>query len=123
MEINLGRLFLNRAFLSPDLEACVGPDYRYTYKEMNQRINQFASFLSRTGFKKGDRIAILAKNGEQVVTTLFGAAKIGVITAVLNFRLAPAELSYILNDCGAKLLVYGQDFFHCGRCPEIRHRA
>ncbi len=110
MEINLGVLFSNRAFLSPDLEACVGPGYRYTYREMNQRINQFASFLSRAGFKKGDRIAILAKNGEQVVTTLFGAAKIGVITAVLNFRLAPAELSYILNDCGAKLLVYGQDF-------------
>lgn len=110
MDVNLGTLFLNRAFLSPDLEACVGTGYRYTYGQMNQRINQFAAFLKSAGIKNGDRIAILAKNSEQVLTTLFGAAKTGVITVVLNFRLAPSELAYILNDSQARLLVYGAEF-------------
>ncbi|WDP84819.1 MAG: AMP-binding protein [Desulfobacter sp.] len=44
------------------------------------------------------------------MSVLFGAAKTGVITAVLNFRLAPPELSYILNDCKAKLLIYDDAF-------------
>ncbi|MCF8113526.1 MAG: o-succinylbenzoate--CoA ligase [Desulfotignum sp.] len=110
MDINLGKLFTNRAFLSPDLEACVGKDYRYTFGEMNQRINRFASFLTETGIRPGERIAILAKNNEQVLTALFGAAKTGIITAVLNFRLAPPELTYILNDCKARLLIYDDAF-------------
>lgn len=110
MDVNIGSMFTNRAFLSPDLEACIGTGYRYTYREMNQRINQFAAFLTRSGITAKDRIAILAKNNEQVLTALFGAAKIGVVTVVLNFRLAPPELKFILNDCQAKLLVYGGDF-------------
>lgn len=111
MKINLGKLFTNRALLSPNLEACVGKDYRYTFAHMNQRINQFASLLAEAGIKAGDRIAVMAKNNEQVLTVLFGAAKTGVITTVLNFRLAPPELAYILNDCKAKLLIYDEIFF------------
>jgi O-succinylbenzoate-CoA ligase len=110
MDVNIGSMFTNRAFLSPDLEACIGTGYRYSYQEMNQRINQFAAFLTRSGITAKDRIAILAKNGEHVLTALFGAAKIGAVTVVLNFRLAPPELKYILNDCQAKLLVYGGEF-------------
>ena len=108
--MNIGRLFANRAFLSPDLMACAGEGYRYTYGEMNQRLNRFAAHLSASGIKEGDRIAVLAKNSEQVVTALFGAAKIGVITVVLNFRLTPKELGYILNNSRAKLMVYGGEF-------------
>ncbi|WDP91408.1 MAG: long-chain fatty acid--CoA ligase [Desulfobacter sp.] len=111
MNINIGTMFANRAFLSPDLEACIGTGYRYTYDGMNRRINRFAAYLSQAGVRTGDRIAVLAKNNEQVLTTLFGAAKKGVITVVLNFRLTAPELSYILNDSGSTLLVYGDEFY------------
>jgi len=110
MNINIGTMFANRAFLSPDLDACIGTSYRYTYLEMNQRANKFAAYLSQSGIKAKDRIAILAKNNEQVLTTLFGAAKTGVVTVVLNFRLTAPELSYILKDSGTRLLVYGDEF-------------
>ena len=110
MNINIGKMFANRAFLTPDLEACIGEDYRYDYKEMNQRINRFAACLSASGIARGNRIAILAKNNEQVITALFAAAKIGAVTVVLNFRLQIPELSYILTDCQAKFLVYGAEF-------------
>jgi fatty-acyl-CoA synthase len=110
MEVNIGNMFANRAFLTPDLEACVGDDYRYNYREVNQRLNRFAAYLTRSGIKEGDRIGILAKNGEQVITALFGAAKIGVISVVLNFRLKGPEISYILGDSLCRLLVYGDEF-------------
>ncbi len=110
MKLNIGNMFANRAFLTPDLEACVGEGYRYSYRQMNQRINRFAGYLLKSGITPGDRIAILAKNDEQVLTTLFGAAKIGAITVVLNFRLQGPELAYILNNSQSKTLVYQAEF-------------
>ncbi|NOX32511.1 MAG: long-chain fatty acid--CoA ligase [Deltaproteobacteria bacterium] len=110
MKVNIGKMFANRAFLTPDLEACIGNGYRYDYKKMNQRINRFAACLSASDITRGDRIAILAKNNEQVITALFASAKIGAITVVLNFRLQAPELSYILSDSQAKFMVYGAEF-------------
>ncbi|MBI9077459.1 MAG: long-chain-fatty-acid--CoA ligase [Desulfatibacillum sp.] len=110
MKINLGQILTNRAFLSPELEACVGADYRYTFAQANARANRFASCLTANGFKKGDRIAVLCKNNEHVTCALYGAAKIGVITTILNWRLTAPELEYILNNCGAELLLYDDTF-------------
>ena len=47
MKFNVGKMFLNRAFLSPDMEACVGEGYRMTYEEVNERVNRFSSFLKQ----------------------------------------------------------------------------
>ncbi|MCB2190771.1 MAG: long-chain-fatty-acid--CoA ligase [Deltaproteobacteria bacterium] len=110
MRINLGQMLTNRAFLSPELEAAVGDGYRYTYAQVNARANRFASRLAALGLGKGDRIAVLCKNNEHVTCALYGAAKIGVITTVLNWRLTPPELEYILGDCGASLLLYDDAF-------------
>jgi len=110
MGINIGKMFWNRAYLSPDMEAFVGADYRFSFKQVNDRSNQFASFLKQNQLKAGDRLAVLCKNNEHATTAMFGAAKIGVITLMLNWRLQPPELIYILNDCGAGLLLYDAEF-------------
>lgn len=108
--INIGSMLSNRAFLSSSMEACVGDGYRYTFDQVNRRANQFAAFLREKGISKGDRIATLCKNNEHVTTAIFGAAKIGVITVTLNWRLQVPELQYILSDCGASLVVYDSEF-------------
>lgn len=110
MQVNFGSILRNRAFLSPDLEACAGKDYRLTYREINARANRFASFLGQKGLSEGDRIALLCKNNEHVITAMFGASKTGVITVLLNWRLQAPELRYILSDCNASLLVYDSAF-------------
>ena len=78
-----------------------------------------------TGFKAGDRVAILCKNNEHATTALFGAAKIGGITLMLNWRLKAPELVYILNDSGASLMVYDAEFAEVaerlrGEIPALR---
>lgn len=108
--INIGRMLSNRAFLSPWMEACVGENYRYNFEQVNERANKFAAFLKSSGISEGDRIAVLCKNNEHVTTSIFGAAKIGVITVTLNWRLQIPELTYILSDCGASLVVYDDEF-------------
>jgi len=92
------------------MEAFSGIDYRFSFKEANERANRFAAFLQKSGLKSGDRMAVLCKNNEHATTALFGAAKIGVITLMLNWRLQVPELAYILNDSGSALLLYDLEF-------------
>jgi acyl-CoA synthetase (AMP-forming)/AMP-acid ligase II len=110
MKINIGKILANRAYLSPGLEAFSGADYRFNFREADRRANRFGSFLKAKGLVSGNRIAVLCKNNEHAATALFGAAKIGVITLMLNWRLQVPELAYILNDSGAALLIYDQEF-------------
>lgn len=93
-------------------EAFVRQGNRWTFNQMNQRANGFANYLERLGLSKGDRIALLCKNNEDFVAVFMGAAKIGVVTVVLNWRLQVAELQYIVEHSKVKLIVHDTDFDH-----------
>jgi len=110
MEINIGKMLANRAYLSPGLEAFSGTGYRFTFLEANERANRFSAYLKTSGLAPGDRIAVLCKNNEHATTALFGAAKTGIITLMLNWRLQVPELAYILRDSGAAFLLYDSEF-------------
>jgi O-succinylbenzoate-CoA ligase len=99
-----------RAFLSPELEAFAGDGYRYSFTQVNGRVNQFACFLKEQKIGRGDRVAILCKNNQHFATAFYAAAKNGSVTVPLNWRLTAQELSYILADCGASFLLYDADF-------------
>ena len=118
MKINIGQLLSNRAFLSPGMEAFVGDTYRYTFRDVNERANRFAALLAKSGIRPGDRIAVFCKNHEHATTAMFGAAKIGVITLMLNWRLQAPELVYILSDCAARLVLYDAEF--AGMIDQLR---
>lgn len=110
MEINVGKMLANRAYLSPRMEAFSGGGYRFNFREVNERANRFGAFLQKSGLQAGDRIALLCKNNEHATTALFGAAKVGVVTLVLNWRLQVPELAYILQDSGAAVLLHDFEF-------------
>jgi acyl-CoA synthetase (AMP-forming)/AMP-acid ligase II len=75
-----------------------------TYREAQARVNQIANALVAEGVAPGARVAFLSKNCAEYALFYLGAAKAGVVPVPLNFRLAPAEWSYIVNDAGAELL-------------------
>jgi fatty-acyl-CoA synthase len=110
MKVNVGEWLQNRAYLSGDKEAFVGKTGRYTFAEMNTRANQFANYLGNQGVKQGDRVALICKNHEDFIAALFGGAKMGVITVPVNWRLQAKEMSYILNNSGARVIVYDDLF-------------
>lgn len=108
--INIGGMLSNRAYLSPDLECFIGEGQRLTFRQADQRANQLAHYLKSHSIYPGDRVAILGKNRPQWVTAMFAVAKADAITVPLNWRLHPAELSYILEDSGASVLLYDAEF-------------
>jgi O-succinylbenzoate-CoA ligase len=112
MKNNVGLFLTKRAHLNPTLESYVDGDSdgRYTYPELNARSNRTANLLKNMEIVKGDRVALLLMNGVEFVESFFALAKIGAIVVPLNWRLVPAELSYILKDSGSTTLIFGSDF-------------
>ncbi|MGE4303659.1 MAG: AMP-binding protein [Novosphingobium sp.] len=84
-----------------------------TYREMDRRSNQIANTLIRSGIGADHRIGIVAKNCLGLFETLFAARKIGAVQVAVNWRLAPAEMAYILSDAGVRLL-FAEDAFLAG---------
>jgi acyl-CoA synthetase (AMP-forming)/AMP-acid ligase II len=77
----------------------------FSYDEANRRCNQIAHACTAAGLQPGDRFAWLSKNSIDLMLIFYAASKVGVIPVPLNYRLAPAEWQYIINDCRARALV------------------
>ncbi len=94
----------------PDKEAVVFETTRLTYREFNRRINRLANGLARMGFKKGDRVTVLAENTHKYLEVYFAVAKIGMSVTPLNFRLSDDELIHIVNDSEASCFFAGDGY-------------
>ena len=81
-----------------------------TYRELDERSNRLAHALLAAGAGPGVRVAHLDRTGTEVVELLFAASKIGAVLVPLNWRLALPELTAIVADAGAPLLVAGAAF-------------
>ena len=110
--MHAGNLLSGRAQLTPDREALLDlvSGRRFTYAQLNARANRAAHWLRACGVGMGDRVSLLAQNGVIYVDLLYGCGKIGAVFTPFNWRLAPAELTYIATDCNPRVLIYGPEF-------------
>jgi len=83
---------------------------KVTYLDINHQANKIANAITQNGIKNGDHVSYLGKNSIFYFCLLLGCSKIGVIVTPINWRLAPPEISYILNDCSAKALFVGHEY-------------
>jgi long-chain acyl-CoA synthetase len=82
-----------------------------TYRDLDAAANQVANGLRSQGVGHGDRVAFLDRNTLELFELMFGAAKIGAALCPVNWRLAPAEITHVVNDARARVFVVGSDFF------------
>ncbi len=94
----------------PDKPALICEDWLITYAEFERYSLALAARLQETGLKKGDRVALLTPNCNEFAIAYFGCHAGGFVCVPLNNRLAPQELVYILNDCGATVLIVEERF-------------
>ncbi|WP_433475684.1 long-chain-fatty-acid--CoA ligase [Spirillospora sp. CA-142024] len=99
-----------RAFANPDRVAYIAGDQEITYRDFDRRVDRVAAALSAAGVGPGDRVAILDKNSLEYAELLFGSARIGAAQVPVNYRLAPDEVAYIVNNAQAKVFVVGPEF-------------
>lgn len=92
---------------TPDKLAIVMADTgeKLTYRELDERSAKLARVLHDAGLGKGDHIAFLAPNSPEVFVMLWAALRSGLYVTAINHHLAPAEVAYIVDDCGAQALL------------------
>jgi len=90
---------------------CTSTGRRYSFKQINERVNRLANGLMGMGLRKGDTAAFLCTNRAEIVEIYFALAKIGVVGIPLNYRLAPAEMIDLMVHCEAKAFLFDIPFF------------
>jgi acyl-CoA synthetase (AMP-forming)/AMP-acid ligase II len=91
---------------TPDKPAVVMDDGRtLTYAELEAESNRLAHRFRAAGLRAGDHIALVLENRPEVFVVAWAAQRAGLYYTACSTRLGADELSYIVNDCGARALI------------------
>ena len=86
----------------PDRVAIITEGKRLTYAELDAAASRLAGKLAALGLNPGDRVALTSPNGAAFVAGHFGIIKAGLVTVPLNVLLTEREITYHLDDSGAR---------------------
>ena len=124
------RDFLDRALtVYPDRVAVVDePDQpadswgELTYAEVGRLARAQAATLDRLGVPVGGRVAMVSQNAARLLTSFYGVSGWGRVFVPVNFRLAPAEVEYIVQHSGAEVVVLDPSLEHLrDACSSAKH--
>ncbi|MBB6176660.1 fatty-acyl-CoA synthase [Anoxybacillus tengchongensis] len=105
--------FLDRAVsLYGEKVGVISEGRSFTYRELNERVNQLSHGLSALGVRKGDRVAYLAPNTLEMLEGFYGVFQTGAIMVPLNIRLKPDDYVFILNHSESKVLFVDYELYH-----------
>jgi len=99
-----------------------------SYRELDERSTRVAHALAEMGLRRGDVVALLMENSARYLEIAWAVRRSGLYLTVLNHHLTAAELAYIVNDCGARVLVAGAAVAETAvgldgaRAPALEHR-
>ncbi len=104
----------------PDAPAVTFGGATRTWAEFADRIRRNAAALRAAGLHPGDRVAVLDLNHPSCLELTLACAQVGTANAVVNFRLAPPEIVYVINDAQARILFVGPEF--AGAVAQLRDK-
>ncbi|WP_103174321.1 class I adenylate-forming enzyme family protein [Paracoccus sp. SY] len=116
--LSLGGLLDAQARMAPDRLGARDLERSLTFGQWNARACRLANALTGLGLAKGDRVAILAYNRLEWAEIYAACAKAGLIAVPINFRLAPIEMRFIIEDAAAACVI-AEDALH-GLIEEVR---
>ncbi len=131
IEATIGDFFDAICDKYPDREAVVSvqQNIRWTYRQLQEKVNQLASSIINMGLEKGDRLGIWSQNNAEWLVVQLATAKVGVVLVNINPAYRTFELQYALNKLGCSALVLMRLFRTSDYvkminelCPEIYHK-
>ena len=109
----------------PDAPALDFNDRVTTYRQLDDRASHVAQGLIALNQKPGARVGYLGKNSDRYFEVLLGAFKARAVIVGVNWRLAPPEIAYVLNDAGCEVIFVGREYLDTIEkglpdCPNLR---
>ena len=110
-EKTLAEIIRWRVNKDPDSIAHKFGDRETTYREFDSFANKIAQGLIALECGPDTRVAFLAKNSDYFFEFLYGTLKSRTVAVGVNWRLAPPEVAFIVNDSKSEVLFVGSEFF------------
>ncbi|ACL06798.1 long-chain-fatty-acid--CoA ligase [Desulfatibacillum aliphaticivorans] len=102
-----------------------GSMFRYTYSDAYERMQRLANGLTKLGVKVGDRVGVLAWNSNENYEVYFGVPGMGAVMLLLNLRLTPQDLAYVVEHSGCEYIIVDETLLPIAHalaplCPQIK---
>lgn len=99
--------FFGRAAAAPERVVLVLAETgaRFTAGEVADSALRMAQWLHAQGLQPGERFAVVLENRVEILALTLAARHAGLYAAVLSTHLTPSEVAYIVQDCGAQLVL------------------
>ena len=95
---------------APDQEIVYRGTFRYTYRELHQRVKRLASALTTLGVKPGDTVAVMDWDSHRYLECFFAVPMIGAVLHTINVRLSPEQILYTIDHAEDDILLVNAEF-------------
>jgi long-chain acyl-CoA synthetase len=109
-DLRVADVIRHRAAERGDAIAIRAGDRALSFAALDQRSSRLAQALRAHGVGPGDRVAYLDRTAPEVIELLFAVSKLGAVIVPMNWRLAAPELTAVIADSRAPVLIAGDGF-------------
>jgi acyl-CoA synthetase (AMP-forming)/AMP-acid ligase II len=86
--------------------AVIDGDWVLTLAEFNTLVNRYGNVLRAAGVRAGEKVLWVGQNSAEVVAVNHAARKVGAVCVPMNYRLAPDEALYVIDNCDAVVVLF-----------------
>ena len=91
-----------------------------TYKQLLDKVEQFANVLKNNGVKKGDRVCVYLPMVPELVITVLACARIGAIHSVVFGGFSAQSIADRINDADCRLVITSDGGFRGTKTIELK---
>ncbi|MFK7966766.1 MAG: acyl-CoA synthetase [Burkholderiaceae bacterium] len=108
--MNLAGLLAQTAAQFPDHPGLILGERRWSWSDIDQRVDAMVAALRARGVNQGDRILVQSRNNQALFESCWVAFRLGCVWVPTNFRLTPPEVAYLGESSGASVMLAERDF-------------
>lgn len=102
-----------------------GTKLRFTYEDVYARVKRLGNALTGIGAQTGNRIGVLDWNSHRHLEAYYGVPGIGSVLLLLNIRLSPQDLGYVVNHAEAEYILVDETLIPiaesiAGQCETVK---
>jgi long-chain acyl-CoA synthetase len=90
----------------PHMVGSIEGDVVLTWPQLDARVNRLANALMQRGVAAGDRLLWVGQNSSRLFEVLLAGAKLGASTCPVNWRIATAELTEVIDDFDPQVIFW-----------------
>ncbi|MGH1600781.1 fatty acid--CoA ligase [Campylobacter majalis] len=94
----------------PNAVAIYDDKIKLCYDELKTKVDRVAGYLESIGIRYGDKVAVLVTNSQEFIISYYAITALGAVAVPINTFLKFDEISYIVKDCEAKVLILSSSY-------------